>query len=112
MGSFQHLTTIDELDSFIAKHTFAFVYIGQQNCFVCHGLLPQVKQLLHGFPQIRKAYIETNELPEIAGHLSIFTVLVLLLFIEGKESIREARIVHLDLFEQKISSLYNAFYPS
>ncbi len=110
MSSFQHLSTLDEINSFIKKNTFSFLYIGQQNCSVCHGLRPQIEQLLRKFPEVQKAYVETNELPEIAGYLSIFTVPVLILFVEGKETIREARIVHLDLLEEKISTLYSNFY--
>ncbi|HLR15965.1 MAG TPA: thioredoxin family protein [Bacillota bacterium] len=110
MKSFTHLKTLVEVDQFTAKHTLSFLYISQQNCSVCHGLLPQVERLLTRFPHIETAYIETNELPAIAGHFSIFTVPVLLLFVEGKEYIREARIVHMDLLEEKISTIYEHFY--
>lgn len=110
MSTFQHLATLDEVDSFVAENTLAFLYISQPNCSVCHGLLPQVEQLLKKFPHIQTAHVQTNELPSIAGHLSIFTVPVLLLFVEGKEYIREARIVHLDQLEEKITFIYENFY--
>lgn len=110
MTSFKQLTTLEEVDQFTEHHTLSFIYISQENCSVCHGLLPQVKQLLSKFPHIETAYIETNELPAIAGHFSIFTVPVLLLFVEGKEHIREARIVHMDLLEEKITTIYENFY--
>lgn len=110
MSQFNHLTTLEQVESFMNENTLAFLYISQPNCSVCHGLLPQVERLLETFPHIHTAHVQTNELPAIAGRLSIFTVPVLLLFVEGKEFIREARIVHLDQLEEKLTSIYENFY--
>lgn len=110
LSSFQKLTTLDDIHTFLETNTLAFIYISQENCSVCHGLLPQVEQLMEAFPHIKTALVKTDELPAIAGDLSIFTVPVLLLFVEGKESIREARIVHLDELEKKLSSIYAHFH--
>ncbi|MCH6267636.1 thioredoxin family protein [Bacillus sp. FJAT-50051] len=60
------------------------------------------------FSQIHCGIIDAGEVTDIAGHFSIFTVPVLLLFVEGKESLREARIVHLDLFREKIKRIYES----
>lgn len=103
------LQTIAEVDEWIDENTLAFLYISQPNCSVCHGLLPQVKQLMENYPKIKTAHINTEHTPEIAGKLSIFTVPVLLLFVEGKEYIREARIVHMDLLKEKIDRIYEHF---
>lgn len=62
--------------------------------------------MLQQFPEIATAEVDTEVVPEIAGHFSIFTVPVLLLFVEGKEYIREARIVHTDALHDKISKIY------
>lgn len=106
MKTRQQLQTIDEVKSFIQDHQLAFLYISQPNCSVCHGLLPQVEKLMLTYPQINIGHINTDEITEIAGFLSIFTVPVLLLFVDGKEYIREARIVHMDLLEEKIKKIY------
>ncbi|WP_368653932.1 thioredoxin family protein [Ornithinibacillus sp. 4-3] len=101
-----HLHSIEAVTDFIHTHSLAFLYISQPNCSVCHGLLPQVQQLLEDYPAIQLAHIDATEVPEVASRFSIFTVPVLLLFFEEKEYIREARIVHLDLLDQKIDKLY------
>ncbi|MEC5424550.1 thioredoxin family protein [Virgibacillus sp. C22-A2] len=106
MKKFEELTTISMVDQFIKEHQLAFLYISRPNCSVCHGLLPQVRHLLENYPKIQTAHINTKQIEQIAGHLSIFTVPVLLLFVNGKEYIREARIVHMDLFEEKVTKLY------
>ncbi len=60
------------------------------------------------FRQIKMGLIDAEEIPEIAGHFQIFTVPVLLLFVEGKEVLREARIVHTDVLEKNIKRIYEA----
>lgn len=102
----KELQSMEEVDQFIEKNTLAFLYITQPNCSVCHGLLPQVEELMDKFPKIKLGKINTNEVREIAGHFQIFTAPVLLLFYNGKEYIREARIVHLDLLKEKLQKIY------
>ncbi|MBM7599714.1 thiol-disulfide isomerase/thioredoxin [Virgibacillus halotolerans] len=106
MRDFQTLTSLNMVESFIDKHPLAFLYISRPNCSVCHGLLPQVQELMMRYPDIHLAHIDVTEVPELAGKFSIFTVPVLLLFVDGKEYIREARIVHMQLLEDKIDKIY------
>jgi len=73
---------------------------------VCHGLQPQIENMLADYPKIQSRTVDASEVTEIAGKFNIFTAPVLLLFVHGKEYIREARIVHTEAFEQKITRIY------
>src|SRR5699024_1101860 len=106
MRPFKQLSSIEEIDAFIQEHQLSFLYISRENCSVCHGLLPQVQELMEKYPEIQLAHIDADEVEEVAGRFSIFTVPVLLLFVEGKEYVREARIVHLQLFDEKVNKIY------
>jgi thiol-disulfide isomerase/thioredoxin len=106
MPNFIELSTLDAIEDFISSNRLAFLYISQPNCSVCHGLLPQVEELMTSFPEIMLGSINALEVEAVAGKFSVFTVPVLLLFVEGKEYIREARIVHMDLFEDKLHKIY------
>lgn len=106
MREFDVLTTIEAVEDFIHDNKLSFLFISQPNCSVCHGLLPQVQALMANYPEIHLGHINASEVTEVAGRFSIFTVPVLLLFVEGKEYIREARIVHMDLLEEKIDKIY------
>lgn len=103
---FTELTSIPQVDRFIAENQLAFLYISRSNCSVCHSLLPQVKELMTAFPEIKLGHILADDVEEIAGRFSVFTVPVLLLFVDGKEYVREARIVHMDLLAEKIQRIY------
>ncbi len=106
MRSLEELTTIDMIHDFLQAHQLSFLYISRQNCSVCHGLLPQVQQMMEKYPEIKMGHIDADEVMEVAGRFSVFTVPVLLLFVDGKEYVREARIVHMDLFNEKINKIY------
>lgn len=62
------------------------------------------------FPKIQTRTANAEDIPEIAGYFSIFTVPVLLLFADGKEMVREARFVHVEEFKMKVSKIYEGFY--
>lgn len=106
MREFEELTALEEIDHFLNEHRLAFLYISRTNCSVCHALLPKVKQLMTAYPEIQLGSIHADYTEAVAGRFSIFTVPVLLLFVEGKEYVREARIVHMDLFKEKIDKIY------
>ncbi|WP_339230025.1 thioredoxin family protein [Oceanobacillus sp. FSL K6-2867] len=106
MSEFMKIKTIEHAERFITENQLSFLYFSRPNCSVCHGLLPQVEKLMESYPQINTAHINVEEVQMAAGRFSIFTIPVLLFFVDGKEYIREARIVHLDLLEEKIRRIY------
>ncbi|MNN92865.1 hypothetical protein D3C81_2112150 [compost metagenome] len=59
------------------------------------------------YPEIQLGTINAQEVQEAVGRFSVLTAPVLLLFVEGKEYVREARIFHLDLVDEKIRKLYD-----
>lgn len=106
MTAFSELTTMEELEQFLQENTYTFLYISQPNCSVCHGLEPQIKRILDEYPRIVARKVNATEVPEVAGKFTVFTAPVLLLFIDGKEYIREARIVQTARFQEQVQRLY------
>ncbi|MGY0694378.1 thioredoxin family protein [Virgibacillus sp. FSP13] len=106
MGEFKELTSIDMLKNFIYNNPLTFLFISQPNCSVCHGLFPQVNELMTHYPKIKLGHVNAEQVKEVASLFSVFTVPVLLFFVDGKEYIREARIVHLDQLDEKINKIY------
>ncbi|WP_229677285.1 thioredoxin family protein [Psychrobacillus lasiicapitis] len=101
------LTSLTSVEKFIEDHQFSFLYVSRTNCGVCHVILPQLKELLKEFPLIQLGHINADDVEEIAGRLSIFTVPALLLFVDGKEIIREARFVQMQSLQDRIGKIYN-----
>lgn len=109
MNEFKTLLTIGQVEDFIQKGKLSFLYISRTNCGVCHALLPQVKEVMTNFPLIELGYVNADDVEEIAGFLSIFTVPVLVLFVDGKEYLREARFVPIGPFTEKIAKIYEGY---
>jgi|SRR5699024_9242429 len=100
------LHSIEEVNNFIKNNELAFLYVTMPSCSVCQGLRPQIESMLEQYPHIKMGLIDASIVEEVRGKFSIFTAPVLLLFINGREYIREARIVHTQVLDKKINRLY------
>ena len=99
------MRSLEEIKTTIDQNQLALLYISRPNCSVCHGLLPQVEELLKQFPSIVTIHADADEIPEIAGEYSIFTVPVVLVFVDGKEMVRKARFVPIGELEEQLSKI-------
>lgn len=102
-------TTLQDALSSIQDEKLFFLYLYGTNCSVCHALLPQVEDVLNEHPEVQCAKLNVHEIPEAAGEFSVFTIPVLLLYVEGKETIREARFVNMDSFSASIERITTLF---
>lgn len=66
--------------------------------------------MLEDFPKIEAGYVDLDNIPEAAGKFSVFTIPGILIYIQGKESIRKARYVSVDELAGEISRYYNLLY--
>lgn len=87
---------------------FTFIYVTQPSCSVCHGLQPQVEQILSDYPEINSYHVNIENIPAFTGMFEVYTAPTLLLFVDGKEHMRYARIVQTSLFKEKLDQIYNA----
>lgn len=103
---FQPFTNIEDIEQFIQSNQLAFIYVSRENCSVCYGLLPQVKEMFTKYPKVKTALVDADKVPAFTGQYTVFSVPALLLFVNGKEFLREAQIVPMQPFEEKVSRIY------
>ena len=101
MNTFPQATSIDQVLRYIKENKLTFVYISRENCGICHVIQPQVQEMLKEFPAIKPIQVSADDIPEVASQFTVFTVPALLLFVEGKEVIREARFVVMEELHRK-----------
>ena len=96
----------------ITKSTTAVCfYLSTPECNVCKVLKPKVIEMLEvDFPNIFFCYVDLNEAKEISGQLSIFSVPTILVYFEGKETIRASRNVHLEDLREQIDRYYKMIF--
>ncbi len=87
----QKLVDVESLDTFTRENPAALVYFHAPGCGVCDVLLPRVAALAETFPRLALADIDTVETPAAAAAAGVFTVPTVIVWFDGRESLRFAR---------------------
>lgn len=75
------------------------------------SIKPKVIEMIKSdFSEMNFCYVELNEAKEISGQLSIFSVPTILVYFEGKETIRASRNVHLEELREQIDRYYKMIF--
>jgi len=106
----KQLNTLDEMDEFIKNNTIAMLYFTSEGCNVCGGLLPKIEEMLIKFPKIVISKVLVDKFLEAAGQYSIFTLPGILIYIQGKEVIREARFISVEMLQTTIERYYDMLF--
>ena len=102
------LTTIESFHAFVNDHKLAVIHVMRDNCSVCHAVLPQIEGLVGEYPNVSLGVINQSNLEAIAGELSIFTVPVDLIYLDGKEMHRQGRFIDMQRFEHQLNLMYQS----
>ena len=105
------IKTLSEFQQLTNKHKAVCFYLSTPDCKVCKTLKPKlIEMLIDNFPQIHFFYVDLTEAKEISGQLSVFSVPTILVYFEGKETIRTSRYVHLEELREKIERNYKIIF--
>jgi len=77
------------------------LYIKSEGCSVCEADFPKVKEITDKNNYL-SYYIQADEIPEAVGQLNLYTVPVVILFYNGKEIHRQARIIDFSELDYRI----------
>ena len=100
--------TLEELQNTIRSEVGVLLYFSGENCNVCHALRPKFKELFDkAFPQIRQIYLDAHDNPEISAHFQVFSVPTMIVFLDGREFVREGRAVSMHKMQEQLSRPYN-----
>ncbi|MFD1707004.1 thioredoxin family protein [Siminovitchia sediminis] len=97
--------TLEDIHAAIRENPLVLLYISRNECSVCHGLLPQVEDMLKEFPGVVPVHAKADEIPAVAGEFSIFTVPVVLVFVKGRELLRKARFVPIGELREQLRKI-------
>jgi thioredoxin-like negative regulator of GroEL len=86
------ISSKEEFDQVLKENAAVAVYFAHDNCNVCKVLKPKLSEALtEKFPKVEQVCIDIENTPELAGQHGVFTVPVVLLFLEGQELLRKSR---------------------
>ncbi len=108
---FQKIQSNEELERLKSSEAALLIYFSADNCNVCKSLKPKVESIIHQeFPKMKMVYAKTDELPETAGQNRIFTIPSVLVFFDGRETIRKIRNFSLQELVQTIRKPYSLIF--
>jgi thiol-disulfide isomerase/thioredoxin len=106
------LNNLDEIKSFIEKNEMALLYISSESCGVCKVIFPRLEVMLKFFPDMKPARVDIDEVQAAAGEYIAFTIPCILVFVQNKEVIREARYINLDGIKEKVDRYYRLIFSN
>jgi len=113
MTNFKKWNIIDSLESLnnlLKENEITCTLFSQPSCGVCASIKPQLQQVIsNNFPDIELAYVDISKNPEIAGKHTIFSIPVLIIFIDSKEHIRKSRIINISQLSNELERLIKLY---
>ena len=105
------VNTFSEFQNIVESKKAVCFYLSTPECNVCKVLKPKILEMVeNNFPEINFCYVDLNEAKEISGQLSVFSVPTILVYFEGKETIRVSRNVHLKELCEQIERYYKMIF--
>ncbi|MGE5395048.1 MAG: thioredoxin family protein [Candidatus Saccharibacteria bacterium] len=107
----QTIQSLAEFNEVVENNQAVLAYFSTDSCSVCHVLKPKVEQMIaRDFPQIKLIYIPSDQQPEVAAQNRVFTAPTVLVFFQGKESIRKSRAFGIEELKAEIQRPYSLIF--
>lgn len=107
---FKEINSIEEFSK-QKQEPAVLVYFSTQACSVCHVLKPKVEELVMAkFPKLKLLSVKSDEQPEIAAQNQVFAAPTLLVFFDGRESIRKSRNIGIGELQHEIERPYSMVF--
>lgn len=91
------IESLEQFTNYVNGNQGLLAYFSHDKCNVCKTLKPKLsEEFTKHFPLIEQVYVDVEKLPDLAAQQSVFTVPVILIFFEGRETFRKARNVGID----------------
>ena len=102
---------ISEIQSLISDKTIVLLYFFNDNCAPFKVLRPKVQEMVtEDFPNIEFRLINAEQYPSTSAEYDVFASPTLLVYIEGKEYIRESKNISVSELHDKIERYYNMVF--
>jgi thioredoxin-like negative regulator of GroEL len=108
---FTEIKSLDEFNQMKQDEPALLAYFSTDACNVCKVLKPKVDELVQTeFPQLKMVYVKSDVLPDIAGQHQVFAAPTILVFFDGRETIRKSRNIGLDELHREIDRPYSMIF--
>jgi len=99
--------TLEELQQTIREEVGVLLYFSGEHCSVCYALRPKFKELFtKEFPQLKQIFLDAQEYADLSTHYQVLSLPTILVFMDGREFVREGRTVSLHQLTEQLKRPY------
>jgi len=107
------VTDLDEFQALLRDERAVLFYFATLSCSVGEALEPKLKELImRSFPAIRYCWVDMGAVPEVAAAQQVFVEPTILLFVDGRESLRRSRHISLKELGTALDRIYGLAFGS
>ncbi len=108
---FKEIKSIDEFIALKDEQEAVLAYFSTDACSVCKVLKPKVEEMVTtNFPKMQLVYVQSDVLPDVAAQNSIFTAPTIVVFFDGRETIRKSRAIGVGEIQSEIARYYSMLF--
>jgi len=93
---------VNKIKEIIEQEEIVLAYFTTTNCNLCKDLFPKIESMLDDYPKITGIKAESDIDQRIVGEYKVFMAPTVILFIQGKETIRLSRNISIPELKSKI----------
>lgn len=94
----------------ISEKPMVVALVSDMDCNVCLAITPELMAMEEHFPEVTFVSLDTKEVPAVAGEHLVFVYPTLILFAEGKETVRYERVFSMLDVEAHIERLADLLF--
>jgi thioredoxin 1 len=95
----------------IGQEAALLAYFSTPECNVCKVIKPKLGALLEAeFPRIARVYVDCAAHPQAAAQFGVFAVPTLVVFFDGRESLRKGRSFGLEALRNELRRPYSLMF--
>ena len=98
------------MDKRILENKMTIIYFSGAICGACEVIKKKINRVLVDYKEVEFIEINGVEEKETAAKYDVFTLPLMILFIEGKESLRMGRNIDILEFKNAIDRYYNLIF--
>jgi len=107
----KNFTNLEALNTYLNTNEAVLLYFKTQSCSVVEALEPKVSNLIEEkFSEIKFVTVDLNASPKIASNFQAFVEPTILVFFDGKETLRRSRNISVLELENALSRPYKLFF--
>ena len=100
----------EEIKNMIRENEIVILYFSNKVCGACEVIRSKVERILESYEKIKSIEIDGEENIELAAMNNVFSFPLLILYVNGKETMRVGRNVDLIELENSIKRYYEMLF--